>query len=94
MSSYKVLGWSGDEARLKHYTVSGGKGGKATIKIEIEVANSFALASIVRSLSDMDAAQQVEAREAVRAAKAAATRPVKKIDKAPELLQLTYRGED
>ena len=78
------------DATLKSFSAAT-KGGKSTIKIEIETADRYQMASILNQLDEIEAEQ--------KAAKTPRKAPSKKTD-APLLAlpaprkQLTYRGDD
>ncbi len=78
------------DATLKSFSAAS-KGGKSTIKIEIETADRYQMASILNQLDEIEAEQQ--------AAKKPRKVPAKKTD-APllalpaPLKQISYQGDD
>lgn len=87
LTRYRMIGWRGNGARLKNYTTSTKMNGPGIIKIEIETRDSYTLDDIIRDLEGIALRQKKEAQ-----AKKPTSKAVKKIDKTPDPLLITYRG--
>lgn len=93
LSPYRTIGWRGNGARLKNYSTASKMGGPGVIKIEIETYDTYTMDDLVRDLERI-ADRQKKAKTASAERTAKAVKPVKKIDKAPAPLQLTFRGRE